>query len=152
MGFGFLFWSWMAFSLPMQQQNASLAMQKQILISQTVKGVASYYHPRFVGRATANGEVFSNDKYTAASNYFDLGTYVKVTNTRNGRFIYVKINDRMGQPNRVIDLTHRAAEALNFVSRGLTKVTIEPVPTSIGRQAILAQRESDDAALPDNVM
>ncbi|HET8574170.1 MAG TPA: septal ring lytic transglycosylase RlpA family protein [Edaphocola sp.] len=127
-------------------------MQKKILISRTIKGVASYYHPRFVGRETANGEVFSNDKYTAASNHFDLGTYVKVTNTRNGRFIYVKINDRMGQPGRVIDLTHRAAEALHFVSRGLTKVTIEPVPASMGRQAILAQRESDDAALPDNAM
>lgn len=152
MGFGLLFWSWFAFSLPAQQENVALSLQKQIMAQNTLKGVASYYHPRFVGRPTATGEVFSNNKFTAASNHFKLGTYVKVTNERNGRFIYVKINDRMGQPNRVIDLTERAASALNFINRGLTNVVIEPVPAKMGKQAVLAQREDGIAELPDNVM
>lgn len=151
MGFGLLFWSWLAFSLPVQQENVALSIQKEMMVENTMKGVASYYHPRFNGRPTATGEIFSNDNFTAASNYFDLGTYVKVTNVKNGRSIYVKINDRMGEPGRIIDLTERAATALHFVKHGLTKVIIQPVPAQIGQNAILAQRE-DDPSLPDNTL
>lgn len=150
MGFGLLFWSWLAFAVPVQQENVALSIQQEMMAQQSLKGVASYYHPRFVGRPTATGEVFSNNNFTAASNHFELGTYVKVTNLNNGRFIYVKINDRMGQPGRIIDLTERAATALHFVSRGLTKVSIVPVPAQVGKKIILAQRENGVAELPDN--
>lgn len=104
-------------------------------------GKASYYHSRFVGRKTSTGETFLNTNYTGASNFFKLGTYVKVTNTANGRVIYVKINDRMGHPSRVIDLTERAARDLRFVNKGLANVTIEEVPASEAKRKILAQRE-----------
>src|SRR5690606_12550735 len=103
-------------SLPAQQQQLQLAAQKAALTQAYKSGIASYYHPRFVGRLTATGDVFSNEKFTAASNHFKLGTYVKVTNLRNGRFVYVRINDRMGQPDRIIDLTQKAAEALHFIN------------------------------------
>lgn len=152
MGFGLLFWSWLAFAVPVQQQNVALSIQQEMMAQNSLKGVASYYHPRFVGRPTATGEIFSNNNFTAASNHFKLGTYAKVTNLNNGRFIYVKINDRMGQPGRIIDLTERAATALHFVKRGLTKVVIEPVPAQVGKQAILAQREDGVAELPDNAL
>lgn len=152
MGIGLLFCSWLVFCLPVEQQGLALTMQKKIMAENTLTGVASFYHPRFVGRPTATGEIFSNNRFTAASNHFKLGTYVKITNLKNGRTIYVKINDRMGQPNRVIDLTHRAAESLHFVHAGLTKVTIKPVPAPIGRQRVLAQLEEGDTVLPDNAI
>lgn len=115
-----------------------------------LNGTASFYHPKFVGRQTANGEIFSNNKYTAACNKYKLGTYVKVTNLRNGKSVYVKVNDRIGHPKRVIDLTHRAANDLNFVNSGLTKVKIEVVTPAEGKRKILAQtsgRELNDNQL-----
>lgn len=148
---GFLFWSWLAFALPMQQQNAANTIQKKVSSEKVVNGVASYYHNKFVGRPTATGETFSNEGYTAASNFFKLGTFVKVTNKRNGKFIYVKINDRMGHPSRVIDLTERAARDLGYFQNGITKVTIETVSYQEGRRQILAQ-QGEDMGLPDGTM
>jgi rare lipoprotein A len=106
------------------------------------KGVASFYHDKFEGRRTATGEVFDNDKYTAACNKLQLGTYVKVTNTANGRIVYVRINDRMAANNqRLIDLASVAAEQLDFTDAGTTKVKVEIVSEKEGKMGILAQKE-----------
>ncbi|HRP88981.1 MAG TPA: septal ring lytic transglycosylase RlpA family protein [Edaphocola sp.] len=113
-------------------------------------GTASYYHNKFVGRKTANGEIFSNNKYTAACNQYPLGTYLKVTNKKNNKVIYVKVNDRIGHPKRIIDLTHRAAKDLNFANSGLTSVNIEVVDPSLAKRQILAQTNGE--ALDDNTL
>lgn len=106
------------------------------------KGVASYYHEKFVGRKTATGEVFNNDKFTAACNKLELGTFVKVTNVKNGNVVYVRINDRMApRNNRLIDLASVAAEKLNFLGNGIAKVIIEVVSSEEGKTGVLAQRE-----------
>ena len=109
------------------------------------KGVASYYHSKFNGRKTATGEVFHSSDYTAASNKLKLGTYIKVTNLRNGKVVYVKVNDRMAAGNkRVVDLTSTAAEYLHFKEQGTTQVILEVVSDVEGRNGILAQRDIDD--------
>ena len=109
--------------------------------SSSHKGIASYYHPKFEGRKTATGEVFTNEKFTAASNTLRLNTYVKVTNQSNGRVVYVKINDRMAASNRrMLDLTEAAAEQLGYRKAGLAKVSMEVVSEEEGRMGILAQR------------
>lgn len=106
------------------------------------KGIASYYHNKFEGRKTATGEVFDNDKFTAASNRLKLGTYVKVTNLSNSEVVYVRINDRMAPSNkRLIDLTSLAAEELGFKTKGVTRVIVEPVSSEEGKQGIIAQKE-----------
>ncbi|HLU17825.1 MAG TPA: septal ring lytic transglycosylase RlpA family protein [Edaphocola sp.] len=112
-------------------------------------GIASFYHNKFVGRKTASGEVFSNNQYTAASNHYPLGTYLKVTNTKNGKVVYVKVNDRMGHPKRVIDLTHRAAKDLNFTQAGITQVNIEVVDKMEGQRNVTAQIQG---RFEDNVL
>lgn len=110
------------------------------LLTSIKKGIASFYHDKFEGRKTATGEVFDNNKYTAASNTLKLGTYVKVTNLSNGEVIYVRVNDRMAKTNdRLIDLASVAAKKLNFHKKGLAKVKVEPVSDAEGRSAILAQ-------------
>lgn len=82
-------------------------------------GVASFYSNKFNGRKTANGEIFSQQKLTAAHNSLPLGTYVKVTNLRNGRTVVVKINDRLHHRNkRIIDLTRAAATKLGLLKAG----------------------------------
>ena len=97
-------------------------------------GTASYYHDKFVGRKTASGEIYSQDKMTAAHKTLPLGTWVKVTNLSNDSTVIVKINDRMPKSNgRSIDLTELAASKLNYLAKGLTKVRIEviPAPTAV---------------------
>ena len=109
-------------------------------------GIASFYHDKFEGRKTANGEIFDNDKYTAACNTLKLGSYVKVTNVSNGEVCYVKINDRMAANNsRLIDLASVAAKKLDFQKKGITKVKVEVVSAEEGKKAILAQMEVQKA-------
>ncbi|OJU74490.1 MAG: hypothetical protein BGO09_09605 [Bacteroidetes bacterium 47-18] len=74
-----------------------------------------------------------------------MGTYLKVTNIANKKVIYVKVNDRMGHPGRVVDLTERAARDLGFHARGITKVKIETVPSHEGRSKVLAQMDGSSA-------
>ncbi len=106
------------------------------------KGVASYYHDKFVGRQTSTGEIFSNDKFTAASNTLKLNTYVKVTNLKNGKYIYVRINDRMHKDNkRLIDMASICAKKLGYHYDGLAKVKVEIVPREEGKEGVLAQRQ-----------
>jgi rare lipoprotein A len=145
MGIDFVLWSWLTFALPIQQQNVSQqtdVVKKEIKTEQKT-GVASFYHNKFVGRKTATGEVFDQDKYTAASNHFKLGTYVKVTNQSNGKMVYVKVNDRMGHQTRMIDLAEVAAQDLKFIKRGTTKVKIEQVSAEEGKKQVLAQKAAE---------
>jgi rare lipoprotein A len=89
-------------------------------------GTASYYANLFNGRQTANGEIFSQDKMTAACNVLPLGTWIRVTNLRNGRTVIVKINDRLHpRMKRIVDLSRSAAQKLNYIRSGLTRVKVE---------------------------
>ena len=91
-------------------------------------GIASYYSNKFVGKKTANGEIFSQQKLTAACNILPLGTWIKVTNIRNNKSVVVKINDRLHKKNkRLVDLTVLAAKKLSYVESGLIKVKIEVI-------------------------
>jgi len=94
--------------------------------SKVLYGTASYYANSFVGKQTANGEIFSQKKLTGASNFLPLDTWVKVTNLKNGKSIVVKITDRMHKRmKRVIDLSRAGASQLSYINDGLTKVKIE---------------------------
>jgi rare lipoprotein A len=91
-------------------------------------GTASFYSNSFNGKKTANGEIFSQQKMTAACNVLPLGTWIRVTNLRNGRSVLVKINDRLHtRMTRVVDLSRSAAEKLSFIRSGLTRVKVEVI-------------------------
>lgn len=91
-------------------------------------GTASYYSNKFNGRKTANGEIFSQEKMTAACNVLPFGTWIKVTNLRNGKSVIVKTNDRLNASvKRVVDLSRSAAQQLQFLNSGLTKVKVEVI-------------------------
>ncbi|XAI97428.1 hypothetical protein [Leptolyngbya phage Lbo-JY46] len=90
-------------------------------------GTASYYHDKFNGKKTASGEIFSNKKLTAASNLFKIGDSVEVKNISNGKKVRVKINDKMGNNGRIIDLSKAAAQQLGFVEKGLTQVKVTQI-------------------------
>jgi len=70
---------------------------------------ASYYHDKFNGKKTANGEKFDNNLYTAAHKTLKFGTKIKITNTANNEFVIVTVNDRGPfVKGREIDLSKRA--------------------------------------------
>lgn len=104
------------------------SLNKQRLLSQVKRGIASFYADKFIGRRTATGEIFRQYKYTAASNHYKLGTIVRVTNPFNNRSVIVKINDRMHprmeRLGRVIDLSKAAIKELTEY-RHLLDVKIE---------------------------
>jgi rare lipoprotein A len=90
------------------------------------RGSASYYNNSFQGRRTASGEIFSQQKLTCASNLFPLGTWLRITNLKNGKSVIVKVNDRMHpRMRRVVDLSKLAAENIGMVSAGVVQVEVE---------------------------
>jgi rare lipoprotein A len=108
------------------QQDSTKSTKKSSVKSKIQYGLASFYSNKFNGRKTANGEIFNNQKLTAAHNTLPLGTYVRVTNLRNKRSVVVKINDRLHHKNkRIIDLSRLAATKLGFIKSGLTRVKVE---------------------------
>jgi len=91
-------------------------------------GTASWYGEYFVGRPTASGEPYDMYDMTAASLTIPLGTYVKVTNLRNGKAVIVRINDRGPVvEGRIIDLSYQAATVLQFKDKGLQRVRLDLV-------------------------
>lgn len=102
----------------------------ETMASKGLRGKASFYSPRFQGRKTASGEIFSNKLFTAASNILPLGTLVAVKRPDTNLCVVVKINDRMHPRHRarVIDLSHSAAKYLDMVRDGVVKVQIMKVP------------------------
>jgi rare lipoprotein A len=98
----------------------------------TLVGIASYYHDKFHGRKTANGERFNQAAYTAAHKKLPFGTKVRVIDRKTGKSVVVTINDRGPFiKGRVIDLSRRAARDLGILHRGVAKVKVEilSVPT-----------------------
>ena len=96
--------------------------------AQTETGKASFYHNKFEGHGTSNGEIFRQNKFTCAHKTLPFGTWLKVTCLKNSNIIYVRVNDRLPKSSkRCIDLTLTSAEKLNFVRSGLTQVTLEIV-------------------------
>lgn len=109
------------------QTNVSKKASKSKSYKKNV--TASYYHDKFNGRKTASGEVFSNNKQTAAHKKLPFGTTLKVINRTNGKWVLVKVNDRGPfTKGREIDLSKKAfMDITDDKSKGLLKVDIEIV-------------------------
>jgi rare lipoprotein A len=104
-------------------------------------GEASWYGPGFHGEKTANGEIFNQNKLTAAHRTLPLGTKAKVTNFKNGKSVDVKINDRGPYAgDRVIDLSRAAAKKLGMEKEGVSIVKIEINPARKGGEGASARR------------
>ena len=103
-------------------------MEARVSKPKLLYGTASYYSNSFNGKKTANGEIYSHKKMTAACNVLPLGTWIKVTNLQNGKSVIVKTNDRLHtRMKRVVDLSRKAADKLDYVKSGLTRVRVEVI-------------------------
>ena len=90
-------------------------------------GKATWYSDSLDGNTTASGEKYDKDALTAAHRSLPFGTKVKVTSLANGKSVVVTINDRgpFGKEDRIIDLSHAAAEAIGMIEAGVVDVTVE---------------------------
>lgn len=91
------------------------------------RGLATFYGDEQQGGPTASGERFDKRKLTAAHLTLPFGTRVRVTNTRNGRSVEVRINDRgpYGHRGRIIDVSEAAARRLDMIEAGVVPVVVE---------------------------
>jgi rare lipoprotein A len=110
-------------------------------------GLASWYGPKHQGKRTASGEVFDQNKFTAAHRTLPWGSLVKVTNLDNGKSVHVRINDRGPfTKGRVIDLSRAAARALGMVESGVSPVRMELLsPGEMSNDLMLQNSQSDRA-------
>lgn len=107
----------------------------------TATGMASWYGDAFHGRKTANGEVYDMRAFSAAHPTMPLPSYARVTNTSNGYSVIVRVNDRGPyHGGRVMDVSSRVADVLDFKGAGTARVKVE----YIGRAPL---EGSDDRAL-----
>jgi rare lipoprotein A len=104
-------------------------------------GLASWYGAGFHGRQTANGESFAADAISAAHPSLPLPSYARVTNVENNHSIIVRVNDRGPfSDRRLIDVSARTADLLEFRRAGLAEVRVEylqPAPLDGGDEAFL---------------
>ncbi len=92
-------------------------------------GLASWYGDKFQGHPTASGEVYDMKGLTAAHRELPMGTWVEITNLRNGRLVTVRINDRGPSiEGRMLDVSKAAAQALGFIGSGTATVHFKVVP------------------------
>jgi rare lipoprotein A len=94
-------------------------------------GFATWYGEALAGRRTASGEPFNPLALTAAHRTLPFGTWVEVTRVDTGASVRVRITDRgpYGHRDRIIDLARGAAERIDLVKTGVTRVTLRIVDT-----------------------
>lgn len=89
-------------------------------------GLASWYGHPYHGRPAADGEIYDMEKLTAAHRTLPFGTMVRVVNLTNGKTVDVRIIDRGPfVENRIIDLSHAAAQAIQLIGPGVAPVRLD---------------------------
>ncbi len=101
-------------------------------------GYASWYGDELGGRPTANGEQFNPRGVSAAHPTLPMPSYVEVTHLGTGKTILVRVNDRGPfKKNRMIDLSHGAAEQLGVTGDGNFPVRVRRVNPPDSEKAAL---------------
>jgi rare lipoprotein A len=103
----------------------------------TEEGFATWYTAPYVGRKSANGQVFDDDALTAAHRTLPMGSLVVVTNLKTGQSAAMRITDRGPfVDGRMLDLTRAAARATGVYRAGLAEVRLDvyrtPKPIDTG--------------------
>jgi rare lipoprotein A len=116
----------LALMVPVMGVFAQKKNYRNVPVVDTAVGHASFYADKFIGKKTASGEIFSQEKLTCAHNTYPFGSKVRVTNLKNGKTVILKVNDRLHHRNpRLVDLTRAAASKLDFRKTGIIKVKVE---------------------------
>ena len=115
------------------------------------RGIASWYGRKFHGQKTAIGEVYDMFAMTAAHPTAPLPCFARVTHTRSGKTVIVRINDRGPfHAGRIVDLSYAAAHRLGIAQGGSGEVELELLqpPFSVSALASAPQPLSIPAVVP----
>jgi rare lipoprotein A len=116
-------------NLPVAKLASQLKLPQKIAfgnINLNFQGMASWYGYDGSSSQTPSGERYNPEALTAAHRSLPLGTKIRVTNTRNGRSVVVRINDRGPYiRGRIIDLSAGAARLLGMIGSGVAPVSLE---------------------------
>ncbi|MCB1141235.1 MAG: septal ring lytic transglycosylase RlpA family protein [Leptospiraceae bacterium] len=109
-------------------------------------GFSSWYGDQFQNKPTASGELFDKNKLTAAHRTLPMGTEVKVLNMENQKETIVRINDRGPfHKSRIIDVSEKAAEVLDFKEAGVTRVGL----TLLNQEKVMPVKDDDAFFIDD---
>jgi rare lipoprotein A (peptidoglycan hydrolase) len=95
---------------------------------QVLNGYASYYADSLSGNPTASGAPYDPDLFSAAHRTLPFGTRLRVARTDVAAPpVCVTVNDRgpFRGRRRIVDLSRRAAEALDMVAKGVVPVRVD---------------------------
>ncbi len=94
---------------------------------ETLYGKASYYHDSLAGNLTANGEIYSLRRYTAAHLTLPFCTVIRVVRQDTGQSVVLRVNDRgpYGNRGRILDLSRASAEAIGSIRPGVVPIRAE---------------------------
>lgn len=108
-----------AFLLPLFLLIAVSAMAQEY-------GFASYYSDRYQGRRTAYGDIYDKNKMTCSHKKHPYGTLLKVTRLDNDKSVICKVIDKGPfTKGRIVDLSRAAAEEIDLIQEGVTRVKVE---------------------------
>ncbi len=89
-------------------------------------GMAAHYSDDMHGKKTQSGYKYDKFAFTAAHHDLPLGSIVRVTRTDNNKSVEVKVNDCCNvYKNRIIVLSHAAAEKIGLIKDGSAQVKVE---------------------------
>ncbi len=91
-------------------------------------GIAGWYQEEN-GKLTSNGEKYDDEIMSAMHKTLPLPSIVRITNLENGNVAIARVNERGPYVNnRLIDVSQKTAEALEFNMVGTTMVKVEVLP------------------------
>ena len=109
----------------------SSPVSAQSVNQQPETGIASWYGRSFQGQRSASGEIFDQEKLTAAHRTLPFGTRVRVRRLDTGESVVVMINDRGPfVQSRIIDLSRAAADRLGMTRGGVVRISMEVMKAS----------------------
>lgn len=96
--------------------------------------IASWYGAKFQGKQTASGELFDQNKLTAASRTLPLGSTLRLTVPATGQSVVVRINDRGPWfEGRDLDISEAAATQLGIHRKGIATVEVSILSEGLRR-------------------
>ena len=114
--------------LPIMLFAASCLFGQSATIGQKETGLAAVYTSRLNGHPTSSGQIFNQNKLTAAHRSLPFGTKIKVTNVKNHRSVVLRVNDRgPAQKERILDISSTAARQLGIPRNAMRPVELEVV-------------------------
>ena len=113
-------------------------------------GKASWYGEAFQGKRTATGERFNMNSLTCAHRTLPLGSWLRITNLRNSRSTFVRVNDRGPyEPHAIVDLSFAAAQKLGLLGNGQVRVEQVRADDPELAHALIAQLASSEEPLAE---